>query len=146
MYEVQNRSVHEHELFSFQVERAKLKWLYEANTDYVEELRKVDALDQMADHSRLKANEVFRRRTLNPKRLKGLGGFATAYGFYSYAPYLAVYMGATLPVLGAVAAGLFGMLSFAESEIVNKITLIKDGSAENHGKLLINVGLSPFLS
>jgi hypothetical protein len=52
---------------------------------------------------------------LNPRRFKGLGAFASAFGIYIYAPYLAAYMGATLPVLGAVAAGLYGMLSFSES-------------------------------
>ena len=71
---------------------------------------------------------MFRRRTLNPRKLKGLGSFLASYGFYSYAPYLAAYMGSTLPVLGAVVAGLYGMLSFAESQIINTITLIKDGS------------------
>lgn len=90
-------------------------------------------------------NEVFKKRTLNPRRVKGVGAFATAYGLFSYAPYLAVYLGSTVPVLGAVAAGLYGMLAFAESQIVNKITLVKDGS-EHHGLLNINVGLSAFTS
>jgi hypothetical protein len=30
LYEVQNRSVEEHEAFSFQIERENLKWLYNA--------------------------------------------------------------------------------------------------------------------
>lgn len=72
-------------------------------------------LDQVADHSKLGKDEVFRRRALNPRRLKGLGAFASAWGLYAYAPYLAVYMGATMPMLGAVFAGVYGMLSFSES-------------------------------
>lgn len=60
---------------------------------------------------------------------------------YSYAPYLAAYMGATLPAVGAMAAALYGMLAFAETQIINSIKLIKDGG-EHHGKLLINVGTS----
>ena len=82
---------------------------------------------------------------MNPRRLKGIGAFVSAYGLFSYAPYLAVYIGATAPFVGAVAAGLIGMLSFSESQIVNSISLIKDGSS-NHGKLDINVGLSAFTS
>ena len=66
--------------------------------------------------------------------------FVSAYGLFTYAPYLAVYVGTTAPFLGAVAAGIYGMLSFSESQFVNSITLIKDGG-DNHGKLDINVGL-----
>lgn len=45
MYEVQNRTVGEHELYSFEVERQNLHWLYNANTQYISEMRRVDALD-----------------------------------------------------------------------------------------------------
>jgi len=31
LYEIQNRSVDEHEAFSFTIERENLKWLYNAN-------------------------------------------------------------------------------------------------------------------
>ena len=88
---------------------------------------------------------MFRRRTLNPRRLKGITAFASSYGIYTYAPYLAVYLGTTLPMLGVVCAGLYGMLAFSESQIVNSIKLIKDQS-ENHGRLTINVGQSAFTS
>ena len=145
MYEVQNRSVGEHELFSFEVERHNLRWLYNANTDFVQEMRRVDALDQVADHSRLGKNQVFKKRVLTPRRLKGVSALASAFGLYSYAPYLAIYIGTTMPVLGAVVAGLYGMFSFSESQIVNSITLIKDGG-EHHGQLTITVGLSAFTS
>ncbi len=145
MYEVQNRSVNEHELFSFEVERKNLTWLYRANGEFIEEMHRVDQMDQIADHSRLGKNEVFKRKALNPRRLKGLGAFVSSYGLYSYAPYLAVYCGATLPMLGAVFTGLYGMLAFSESQIVNSIKIIKDGS-ENNGRLLIQVGDSPFTS
>jgi len=47
--------------------------------------------------------------------VKGIGAFASAWGLYAYSPYLAVYMGATMPMLGAVFAGVYGMLSFSES-------------------------------
>ena len=144
MYEVQNRSVNEHELFSFEVERNNLHWLYNANMDFVQEMHKVDQNDQLADYSRLGKDEVFRRRALSPRRFKGLGAFATSWAMYSYAPYFAMYFGATFPVLGAVCAGLYGMLQFSESQIVNSIKIIKE--QENYGKLLITVGDSAFTS
>jgi hypothetical protein len=145
LYEVQSRSVNEHELFSFSVERQNLLWVYNANLNYVEQLQRQDVSDQLADFSRLGPNQIFAKRALNPRRFKGIGAFISAYGLFTYAPYLAVYVGATAPFLGAVAAGLYGMLSFSESQIVNSISLIKDGSS-NHGKLDINIGLTAFTS
>lgn len=98
----------------------------------------------MADYASLGKDEVFRRRTLSPRRFKGLGGFASSWALYTYAPYIALYFGATVPVLGAVCAGLYGMLQFSESQIVNSIKIVKEG--ENSGKLLIKVGNSAFTS
>jgi hypothetical protein len=53
---------------------------------------------------------------LNPKRLKGISAFATT----------------------------FGLFSFAESQCVNSIEVVKEG--ENRGKLQIKIALSPFSS
>jgi hypothetical protein len=38
MYEVQNRSIDEHEEFSLSLERQNLKWLYQANLEYISEM------------------------------------------------------------------------------------------------------------
>ena len=38
MYEVQNRSIDEHDTFSTKLERQNLRWLYRANLDYVGEI------------------------------------------------------------------------------------------------------------
>ena len=38
MYEVRHRSIWEHEQFSLNVERRNLKWLFEANKDYMQEI------------------------------------------------------------------------------------------------------------
>ena len=97
----------------------------------------------MADFAQLKG-AVYRRKTLNPRKLKGVGAFATSLGVYSYLPYLTVYLGSTVPVFTAVAAGLYGMLAFAESQIVNEIRVIEAG--EHEGKLRITVGASAFVS
>lgn len=143
MYEVQNRSIHEHELYSFNIERENLKWLYRANLGFLEELQKINALEQVADYAALKG-AVFKRKTMNPKRVKGLGAFAASYGVYSYLPYLAVYLGSTIPAVTALGAALYGMLSFSESEIVNEIRVIEEG--EHEGKLRITIGLSALAS
>lgn len=54
MYEVQNRSIYEHERFSMGVERKNLKWLYNANIDYVDEIRLINEFDNMVEHGQLK--------------------------------------------------------------------------------------------
>ena len=138
MYEVQNRSVSEHELFSFNIERSNLRWLSQANLEYINSLNRVDQMDQLADFKSLGKDQVFKRRLLNPRRLKGVGALASSFYLYSYAPYLAVTLGSTLPVVGALATAVYGLLAFAESQVVNSITLIKDGS-ENHGRLRITI-------
>jgi hypothetical protein len=48
--------VEEHELFSFTVERKNLLWVYNANMNFVENLAKGDATDQLADNARLGPN------------------------------------------------------------------------------------------
>lgn len=40
MYEVQNRSVHEHELYSFKIDRENIRWVYQANADFIAEVEK----------------------------------------------------------------------------------------------------------
>lgn len=87
---------------------------------------------------------VFKKKLLNPKRFKGVGAFATSFYIYQYLPYIAAYFGTTLPILTACFAGVYGMLSFAESQIVNQIRVIEEG--DHVGKLRITVGLSPFAS
>jgi len=104
---------------------------------------KDDLLQQAADHSQLKGY-VFKRRLLNPSRVRGIGGFAFSWGIYSYLPYLTIYFGTTLPILAACSAGLYGMLSFSESQVVNTIKVIDQG--EHYGKLDIAVAVSPFVS
>jgi len=81
---------------------------------------------------------------LNPQKLKGIGALAASYGIYSYLPYIAVSLGSTIPVVAACAAGLYGMLAFAEQQKVNTIEVIKDGN--NEGRLRINVANSAFSS
>lgn len=81
---------------------------------------------------------------MNPRRIKGVGAFASAYGLYAYAPYLTIYLGTTFPMLGAVALGLYGMLAFSESKIINSISIIDDEESEHHGRLIVTVGESAF--
>lgn len=45
MYQVQNRSIYEHELYSFNLQREDIKWLSKANRDFIMEKVKYHAID-----------------------------------------------------------------------------------------------------
>jgi hypothetical protein len=101
------------------------------------------AIEHGADQKQLKGT-VFRRKLLNPSRLKGVAAFATSLGIYSYLPYIAVYLGSTVPVLTACAAGIYGLLEFGETNVINKINVVHEG--ENAGKLRITVSTTALAS
>ena len=90
-----------------------MKWLQRANSDFILEKTKINAVDQVLHAGNLKG-KVYRRKLLNPKRLKGVGAFVASYSIYSYLPYIAVSLGSTVPIVAACAAGLYGMLAFTE--------------------------------
>jgi len=69
MYEVRHRSVDEHQQLSLNVKWHNLKWLYEANKDFIMETNRINTLDQMADLTSLKV-KIFKAKALNPRRLK----------------------------------------------------------------------------
>jgi len=58
--------------------------------------------------------KVYKKKMLNPKRLKGFTAFFGAYQIYAYLPYLIPYVGPTFPILAGCAATIYGMLAFSE--------------------------------
>lgn len=143
MYQIKNRNVHEHELYSFSIQRDNLKVLARANNAYIAELNRQDAITQLGDYSVLQG-AVYKRRILSPRRFKGLGAFAASMGIYNQLPYLAVYFGSTIPVVTAAMAALYGIISFSDANLVNSITVNKDGPFK--GKLTVNMAESPLFS
>jgi len=113
MYEVQNRSIDEHDQFSTKMERSNLRWLYQANLDYIGEMQRVCSLDNLVDHGQLKGS-VFKMKTLSANRLYGLGSFAYVAAAYTHIGYLTLMMGSTLPMLSIVAASIYGARKFGE--------------------------------
>lgn len=92
LYEIQNRSVEEHEAFSFQIERENLKWLFNANQDFNKEMMRVNVLEELRHHCKL-GGLVFKRKPMDPVKLKGLGYFGAAGLSYFYYPYVAMHFG-----------------------------------------------------
>ena len=113
MYEVQNRSIDEHDGFSLQLERQNLRWLYTANLDFIGEMKRVADLDNLVQHGALKGS-IFKAKTLSAKRLQGLG-FLTVAGFaYAHFGAMALMLGKTLPALGIAATAAMGARAFAD--------------------------------
>ena len=143
IYEIQNRSQEEHEAFSFHIERQNLKWLWNSNLDFLRELDRQNALIDKYAHANLKG-KIFKRKSMDPYKLKGLGYFGVSALAYSKYSILALHFGQTLPMLGVIGTALAGMTNFNESSKINSIEWIKEG--EHQGKLKFNVSTGPFTS
>ena len=113
MYEVRHRSIYEHEQFSLSVERRNLKWLAEANRDFIHEIHRINYLDQLADTSRLNG-QVFKKKMFNDAKVKGLGAFGLAAFGYMNMTAFSLMMGPLIPSAAIVGSLMFGMNSFAE--------------------------------
>jgi len=87
LYEIQNRNVEEHEAFSFQIERENLKWLYNANQDFNKEMNRVNLLEDLETHYNLNGL-IFKKKMMDPEKLKGLGFFGVSAATYAYYPYV----------------------------------------------------------
>lgn len=104
--------------------------------------RQNSVLDQYA-HSHLKG-KIFKRKGLDPYKLKGLGYLGISALSYSKFSVLALHFGHTLPFLGIVGTALAGMTNLTEGNKINSIEWVKDG--EHKGKLKFNVSTGPFTS
>lgn len=139
IYEIKNRSVHEHEAYSFALERQNLKWLYNANLDYLREMRTVDAFDQMADTGALKG-KIFKAKLLTPDRLKGASSLFVSLAAYTHMVPLTLMFGSIAPVAAVVSTAVYGMHKFAEQDTVGSIEHLENGN------LKIQISKSPLVS
>jgi hypothetical protein len=139
MYEVQNRSVEDHELYSFNIERENLRFLTNAHQTYLAEIRRLNDIEDLRAHANL-GDAIFKRKPLAWDRYTGLSYLSAAGLTYAYFPLVAGFFGSNLTMLGMTGASLYGMTTFVETNVVNSISLVSDG--EYQGKLKINVSNS----
>jgi hypothetical protein len=139
IYEVKNRSIHEHESFSFALERANLKWLYEANIDYIREINKVSHLEQMADTGVLKG-KIFKAKILTPSRVKGIASIGASIAAYKNLTMLTLMLGPMAPVAAIVGTAVYGMNQFAEQESISTIEHLENGN------LSLKINKTPLVS
>ena len=143
LYEIQNRSIDEHETFSFEIERENLKWLWNAKQDFAKEMDRVNALEDLTAHANLNG-KIFKRKTMDPKRLYGLGYFGVSAFAYMNFPHMVLHFGTTFTYAAMIGSSFMGMKKFQDRDTINSIETVKEG--DKMGKLLISVSTSPFTS
>lgn len=136
MYEVQNRSIDEHDTFSMTLERQNLRWLYQANLDYIGEMERVSHLDNLVQHGQLKGS-IFRMKSMSAKRLRGVGCFAFAGLAYANMITLNMMLGPTLPMISIVGAAMVGARSFNEQQMISKIEYVDEGEFKNQLRVTV---------
>jgi len=68
VYQIQNRSVQEHESFSFEIERENLKWLSQANKDFLASIQENDKIDELVNAKSLNGL-IFKRKMMDTNKL-----------------------------------------------------------------------------
>ena len=136
MYEVQNRSKDEHDAFSIGIERKNLNWLYQANLEFVKEMTRINHLDNLVAHGKLKGS-IYKANKLSWRTLKGISTLGiTALGYLNMAQ-LSLLLGPNVATLGLIGTAVYGTSMFRESNTVSQIDYMTEG--ENQGKLRIKV-------
>jgi len=143
MYEVQNRSIDEHEQFSSKLERQNLKWLYQANMDFIGEMQRINWMDTMVEHGTLKGS-IFKAKMMSAKRVRGLTGFGVAGVLYANMTMISLMLGPTIPTLGLMGSLIYGAKAFHETDSISRIDYITEG--EFAGQLRATIQKSPFVS
>ncbi len=143
LFEVQNRSVDEHEAFSMRVERENLKWIYQSSLTFQRDVQAQNDNQDLADHATLKG-AIFKAPALKQNWINGAAFFATSGLLYSYFPFVAAYLGYSLTSLATLGSSLAGLYSLQERSAINSIAFVKEG--EHAGKLQFNISQSTLAS
>lgn len=128
-------------MFSFTITRENLKQVYQANETFINEMIQVEAIDRSLQRAKLKG-KLFKSRTITPKRIYGGSNLLLSAFIYTYLPYITPILGTTIPVLGALAAALTGVLNLTEAKIIRQMEFIKE-AGPYQGKLLVKYAETP---
>ena len=117
--------------------------MWEANEDFLREMAKANKIDDMANHANLKGS-IFKRKTLDPHRVKSFSYFALSGALWAYSPFVAATFGQSLTTLAIATSAITGMTKFSENNVINNITVCSEG--EHTGMLELVVSTSPISS
>ena len=80
----------------------------------------------IAKNANLKGS-IFKRKSLDPHRVKSLGWFALSGALWTYSPWLVAHFGSNLSTLAISSAAVGGMWNFSESNVINSIKVSSSG-------------------
>ncbi len=148
LYEVRARSLSEHAEFSTQVLENELSHVYDAHKHHLSTVMEDNHLDRVRQQQSLKG-AFYKRKLLNPQRLRGISSSLFAISFYLYNPYLWPYFagGALTTKLfyaTPVASALYGIYNMSESNIVHSIERLDTKGDE--GKIKMSIAITPFVN
>jgi len=72
---------------------------------------RVNALEDLNNHANLNG-KIFKRKTMDPKRLYGLGYFGISAFTYMTFPHMVLHMGSTLTYAAMIGSSFMGMKKF----------------------------------
>ena len=148
LYEVRARSAAEHAQFSVEILEDELTHVYAAHRHHLSTVLKDRHLERVRQQMNLKG-AFYKRKLLNPQRLKGISSSLLAISFYVYSPYLWPYFAGgwlttKLFTLTPMAAALYGVYNLSESNIVHSIERLDSGA--NEGQIKLSIAVSPFIT
>ena len=148
IYEVRSRSLAEHAEFSSQILESELTHVYGAHKHHLATMMRENHMERWIQQSNLKG-AFYKRKLMSPQRVKGVGSWAFALGFYMYSPYLWPYFAVTsltakLYTVTPLAAALYGVYNLSETNTVHAIERLSEGS--DAGKIKISIAVSPFIT
>lgn len=142
MYEVRNRSVSDHEQFSFEVERENLSWLYRANQEFIREISRQNERQQIKNASILKG-AVFKQKGLTRSRLHGALSFGFAGLSFAYFPWLSQTLGFSASMLAVCASSVYGMYNLQQDVgSVRAIYLVNDDQNPSNYRVRLTINNS----
>ena len=106
-------------------------------------MSKANKIDDMSNHANLKGS-IFKRKSLDPHRVKSLGYFALSGALWAYSPWLVAQFGSSLSTFAIASAAVTGMWKFNETNVINNIKVSDSGDTK--GMLEIVVSTSPISS
>lgn len=148
IYEVRSRSLSEHAEFSTEILENELTHVYGAHKHHLATMMRENHLERWIQQSNLKG-AFYKRKLMSPQRVKGVGSWAFALGFYIYSPYLWPYFAVTaltakLHTITPIAAALYGVYNLSESNTVHAIERLSHGS--DAGKIRLSIAVTPFIT
>ena len=86
--------------------------------DFVGEMRRINNLDNLVAHGKLKGS-IYKQSAFGVRKQKGLAALAAAIGGYVNFATLGLMVGPNVATVGIVAAAYYGMMQFYDNHTIS---------------------------